>query len=78
MWCIEKIIYIFSNKLQRFHPKSPFYEIVKMTTKQIVGFESFVTIGSFGCDHAPQIFPFVNAIMSLGDDKGKKILSDSI
>jgi hypothetical protein len=35
---------------KRFHPKNPFYEIVKMTTKKIVILESFVTVGSFDCD----------------------------
>ncbi len=51
---------------KRFHPKSPFYEKVrmitkktvvleykkvKMITKRIVVLESFITIDSFDCDH---------------------------
>jgi len=29
---------------KRFHPKSPFYEKVKMTTKRTIVLESFVTL----------------------------------
>jgi len=35
---------------KRFHPKNPFYEKVKLTTKRIIVLESFVTIGSFDYD----------------------------
>jgi len=37
---------------KRFHPKSPFYEKVKMTTKRIAILES-ITIGSFDSNQTP-------------------------
>jgi hypothetical protein len=56
---------------KRFHPKSPFYEKVKMTTKRTIVLESLVTIGSFDCDCTQYIFTTLlkiwlfNAIMFL-------------
>jgi hypothetical protein len=48
---VMKKLYVFLvTYYKRFHPKSPFYEKVKMTTKRTVVLESFVTIGSFDCD----------------------------
>jgi hypothetical protein len=47
---------IFINILQKISSQNPFYEKVKMTTKRIVVFESFFTIGSFDYDHTPQHF----------------------
>jgi len=38
---------------KRFHPKNPFYEKMKMTTKRTVVLESFIIIGSFNCDCTP-------------------------
>jgi hypothetical protein len=50
MWCIEKIICIFSNILQKNSFQNLFYEIVKMTTKITASLESFITIGLFDYD----------------------------
>ncbi len=35
---------------KRFHPKSHFYEKVKMATKRSTILEFFVIVGSFDCD----------------------------
>jgi hypothetical protein len=51
MWCIEKIICIFNNILQKISSKNPFFEKVKMTTKKTLVLESIVIVGSFDCGH---------------------------
>jgi hypothetical protein len=38
--------------LQKYPLKIPYYEKIKMTTKNPFLVESFVTIGSFDCDYA--------------------------
>jgi len=50
MWCIEKLYVFLITYCKRFHPKNSFYKKVKMTTKKIIVFESFITIGSFDYD----------------------------
>jgi len=62
MWCIKIIIYIYCK---RFHPKSSFYEKVKITKKKIVVLDSFVTIGSFDCDHTLMNMLHVNVIIAI-------------
>jgi hypothetical protein len=47
---LEKNYLILITYCKRFHPKSPFYEKVKMTTKRITILESFITIGLFDYD----------------------------
>jgi len=45
-----KKLYVFLvTYYKRFHPKSPFYEKMKMTTKRTVVLESII-VGSFDCD----------------------------
>jgi hypothetical protein len=52
MWCVENFIYLFLvTYCKIFHPKSPFYEKMKMITKRIIVLESFITVGSFDRDH---------------------------
>jgi hypothetical protein len=47
-----KKLYVFLvTCYKRFHPKSLFYEKMKMTTKRTIVLEFFTTIGSFDCDH---------------------------
>jgi len=54
---VLKKIYVFLvTYCKRFHPKSPFYEKVKRTTKRTTILESFVTVGSFNCDHTQMFF----------------------
>jgi hypothetical protein len=46
-----KTLYVFLlTYCKRFHPKSPFYEKVKMTTKRTTILESLVNVGSFDYD----------------------------
>ncbi len=47
---IEKNYVFLVTYCKRFHPKSLFYEKMKMTTKRIAIFKSFVTNGSFDYD----------------------------
>jgi len=49
-WCIEKKYVFLVTYCKRFHPKSPLYDKLKMTTKRITLLESFVIVGSFDCD----------------------------
>ncbi len=46
----KKLYVVLVTYYKKIHPKSRFYEKVKMTTKRIVILESFIIIGSFDCD----------------------------
>jgi len=49
---VLKKLYVFLvTYCKRFHPKSPFYEKVKMTIKKTTILESFIIVGSFDYDH---------------------------
>jgi hypothetical protein len=50
---LKKLYGFLITYCKRFHPKGPFYEKVKMTTKRIVVLESFIIIGSFNSDRTP-------------------------
>jgi hypothetical protein len=52
-----KNVYLFLIKYYKiFYPKFPFYEKVRMTTKRIAIFESFVIVGSFDYDRTCYAF----------------------
>jgi hypothetical protein len=51
MWCIEKIICIFNNTLQKISSQNSFLWESENDHKKDCSPESFVTIGSFDCDH---------------------------
>jgi hypothetical protein len=54
---VLKKLYVFLiTHCKRFHPKNPFYEKMKMTTKRIIVLESFVIVGSFDCDHTHDLY----------------------
>ncbi len=57
MWCIEKIYVFLVTYCKIFHPKSPFYEKVKMTTKGLQSL-SLITVGPFDCNHT-QVGTFI-------------------
>jgi hypothetical protein len=58
MWCIENIICILNNILQKISSKGRLYEKMKMITKRTIVLESFVIVGSFDGDRT-QMFTFV-------------------
>jgi hypothetical protein len=57
MWCIEKIISIFNNILQKNSSQKSFVWESENDHKNIIIFESFVTIGSIDCDCIRQACP---------------------
>jgi len=81
---VLKKLYVFLvTYCKIFHPKSPFYEKVKMTTKRIVVIESFIIISSFDCDCAQYLYAclfWCKSILqwiSLDLTKAKKNWSDT-
>jgi hypothetical protein len=53
-----KLYVILITYCKIFHPKNPFYEKVKMTTKKIAVLESFIIVGSFDYDCTQIFFTF--------------------
>jgi hypothetical protein len=47
---LKKLYEFLITYCKNFHPKSPLYEKVKVTTKRTAIFKSFVIVGSFHCD----------------------------
>jgi hypothetical protein len=50
MWCIEKIICIFNNILQKISSQKSFIWESENDHKKTIVVESFVIVGSFDCD----------------------------